>query len=277
MPLARTIASSPGPSGPGPARSQLVWFLHFHKAGGTSLVRLARTNGETFHRPDANGNPLSAHGKTLRLWELSADGLSDFVGQQRARGVSFVATEWGVPDLGALSAMDDVRTVTVLRHPVDRIRSNYAFDYLSGYTTAPSIADYVDHHLDAHTHSNYYARQLLGSTWRADEPQDSTLDRALARARLIDDVLLLQGASPFAPLGDVLGWSEVESHQLSSHRGTTIRLGRAAKALARGKVDLAARRVRGVPSVTGADLVELRRRNSLDLALFEALELDLAR
>ncbi len=276
MPLARTMTPPSPTSGSEHARGPLVWFLHFHKCGGTSLVRLARRNGETFHRPDANGNPLSTGGKTLRLWELSALGLSDFVEAERARGVTFLATEWGVPDLSALSAMDDVQTVTIVRHPIDRVRSNYAFDYLAGFTSAPTIDHYVDHHLDTHTHSNYYARQLLGTSWRADEPEDEALERALERARLIDHLLLLQGESPFAPLGEALGWSELDSHQLATRGGTSVRLARAIKAVAGGQVDLAVRRARGVPAVSEAHSVALRRRNSLDLRLFEALQPELA-
>ena len=41
----------------------LTWFLHFHKAGGTTVVALARRNGEVLPDPNLNGCPLSADRK----------------------------------------------------------------------------------------------------------------------------------------------------------------------------------------------------------------------
>ena len=67
------------------------------------MVALARHNGEALHDPHLNGCPLSPDRKVLRLWERSPQGLNDYLDDAIASGVSFVASEWGVPDVEVLA------------------------------------------------------------------------------------------------------------------------------------------------------------------------------
>ncbi len=112
--------------------SRLIWFMHFHKAGGTSIVGLARRNGETFWADHRNGNPCSTDGKILRPWELSAAGLNAHIDAALSSGVSFVASKWGCPDPEVLAARGDVLSIVVLRDPLNRIISDFRYEYFNG-------------------------------------------------------------------------------------------------------------------------------------------------
>ncbi len=223
--------------------SRLVWFLHFHKAGGSSLVELARRNGETFYPRSANGNPMSPDGKTIRLWELGPEGLETFVQEARDAGVSFVASEWGVPDLAVLSGIPQLVTVTVLRDPVARLLSNFAFDYAHGFTQARSLREYRNHHTALYTLDNYYCRQVLGSAWVEDGDPHALLETAGSRLARVDHVALLEGAYPFEGIREALGWQVDGPHQNSSI-GQAERMKRSLRMAGRGRLDLASRALR---------------------------------
>jgi len=247
----------------------LTWFLHFHKAGGSSLVELARRNGETFPPLHDNGNPKDEDGKALRTWDLSAPGLDAYLDDLIGRGVTFAASEWGTPDLDALAARDDVRLVAMLREPVARVVSNFVYDVLSGYTTAKDIRGYVDHHLESHTRSNYYVRMLTARDWREDLPEEM-LELATRRLAEVDHVAILEAPDAFERLAEELGWRHTAVHEKRSGQNPVTRARQAARFLLKaGRLDLAARALGPAPRVSEPDRAWLAGRNRLDLALYE--------
>src|SRR6185312_15252061 len=98
------------------------YFLHITKCAGTSFVTLARKNVSLF-RPGANGNPLNPlTSKRLRYWTWTpaeqryflSSGLCELVANENQLGADF-------------EFYADVRYITILRDPLDRLFSEYQF------------------------------------------------------------------------------------------------------------------------------------------------------
>lgn len=139
---------------------RLIWFQHFHKAAGTSIVRAAQKNNEVFWHKHLNANPLAEDGQVLELWRYDASELTDFVDQCEQSGVTFVATEWGVPLMSCLQMDDRVVSFTCIRDPLSRYVSNFYFDLYNGFTPARSLPDYENTRRRTITMFDYYTRML---------------------------------------------------------------------------------------------------------------------
>lgn len=50
-----------------------LWYHHFHKAGGSTFVNLAKANGATLLPRNSNGNPLSRNGVRIPFWKFSPE------------------------------------------------------------------------------------------------------------------------------------------------------------------------------------------------------------
>jgi hypothetical protein len=243
-----------------------VWFQHFHKAAGTSLVNLALANGEVPWPAHRNGNPLDVDGKELRLWEYSPSQLRDFVDECQRRGVTFVATEWGSPDTQALAIDSRVALMTCLRDPLDRFVSNYYFDLYAGYTRARDLRSFMDSRPRDFVMPDYYCRVLARCNMHpgpVDVDQEARARAALSR---FDCVLLL--GRGFDHLHDAFGWKNLSLHE--NRGGYTFReaLGR----IRRGKPGLVALRFLQPKRNADEDFVRwFAERNAADFRLFDAV------
>jgi hypothetical protein len=248
----------------------LTWFLHFHKAGGTTVVELARRNGEILHDPNLNGCPLTANRKVLRLWERSREGLHDYLDAAVNSGVTFVASEWGVPDLQVLGERSDVRVVTVIRDPIRRIISNFQFDRKYGYSEWHSLAAWVDHPVKTHTFSNYYTRMLARHDWRDDAPAEELVAAAWRNLLLVDSAVILEQQDWVGAFCQRLGWRPYKIHENRSNLavGDSSRL--RARHLRHGRLDLFAQTFRQ-HRPTESEVQELTAANQLDIQLYERL------
>ncbi|MBU3071536.1 hypothetical protein KOI40_17045 [Aestuariicella sp. G3-2] len=123
---------------------RLIWFHHFHKAGGSSIVSAAQNHGEVFYPWHENGNPVDSSGNLIELWDFDEKKLHEFVGECQQRGVTFVATEWGAPMFTVLQKDPRVTLVACVRNPVERMVSNFKYDYLNGYASHSDIRNYVN-------------------------------------------------------------------------------------------------------------------------------------
>lgn len=248
----------------------LTWFLHFHKAGGTSVVALARRNGEVLHDPNLNGCPLTPDRKVLRLWERSPTGLHDYLDAAIKSGVTFVASEWGMPDLEVLSARPDVQVVTVIREPIRRIISNFQFDQKYGYSEWHSLADWVDRPVRTHTFSNYYTRMLARHAWRDDAPADELVSAAWRNLALVDTAVVMEQQDWVGTLCRRLNWVPYETHENRSTLpfvdGARLR----GRHLRHGRLDLFAHSFRHFRP-TEHEVQALTEANRLDIQLYERL------
>lgn len=184
----------------------LVWFHHMHKAGGTSVVELARANGMTLYPREANGNPLHESGEVIPLWEMPPDELRDWIHSCRDSGVNFVATEWGMPDMRVLKAMREVFTVVILRRPIDRFLSNFNYSSLYSFTDATDPRDYAARG-PLFARPNYYTRMLSRTLDPEARVAQEHYEIAFTTLHRFDLCLTLEGARPFAPLSAQLGWT----------------------------------------------------------------------
>ncbi|WP_062516203.1 hypothetical protein [Demequina gelatinilytica] len=250
------------------ADRRLAFFVHFHKAGGTSVVELAHRNGETLYPRHANGNPLDERGKVHRPWDLSAEALHAYVDDLLDSGVTFIATEWAVPALEVLGARPDVQIVTVMREPVARLISNFRYDYANGYTEHTDIIDYVDDHIAPHTSTSYYTKMLLGADWQEDAEPEELLTVAQQRLEQMDVVGVLEQSGWVDEICETLGWEPADVKANPHRQGWSSRLKRAVKSARGGRTDLAMREFRPVPEVSDVQKARLREWCDLDRELY---------
>lgn len=189
---------------------RLIWFQHFHKAGGTSIVELAKRNGERLYPKNHNGNPVGKDGEIIKLWKFSEEELNDFIDECEALGVSFLSTEWGMPNVFCLASDSRVRLIACIRSPLDRYISNYYFDIYNGFTAARSLTEYTGSRNRTITMFNYYTRVLSGHDNASADVDAMVFKRALYALELIDCCVVLEKG--FSRLVAYLGWSESELH-----------------------------------------------------------------
>ncbi|SEJ40128.1 hypothetical protein [Demequina mangrovi] len=248
----------------------LTWFVHFRKAGGTSLAQLAEINGERLPAHHRGANPVDTDGRFERVWELSPEGLSALVDTYEASGVTFVATEWGMPALDTLIADPRVRLVTLIRDPIARMTSNYTYDHFLGDTRARSIRGYCADRSHGHTQHNYYSRMLLRERWATDVAPAESARQALAVLDGFDVVQVLEAPNAMGAVADALGWASGDLHANSAaHQRSTVAR-RAFTQLRRKRPELLLRALAPV-GVADADRAWLVDRNQADVQVYGSL------
>ena len=190
---------------------RIIWFQHFHKAAGSSVVAAARLNGERFWPSHINGNPTNSAGEQLTLSSYSKDQLSKFITQCKELGVTFIATEWALPQLDALKQDDSTIIVTVVRDPLARFVSNFYYDLHNGYTTARSIQTYVNSSSRTFTMDNYYCRILAKLDNRNSTVTRREFETAKETLAKFDTVVSLEHG--FEPMQKALGWTTFAQHE----------------------------------------------------------------
>lgn len=200
--------------------ARLIWFQHLHKAGGTSLVELAKLSGERLYPYNVNGNPLDENGRELPIWEYNKEQLAGFVEQCFELEVSFVSVEWALPMIDVLAGDPRVRLVTVMRDPFRRFASNYRYDIRYGYIALCDADTYlnssmeinIDGHPYGHKLSNYYTRYWSGEKLGGKQEVDNrTFERALENLKKMDVTMFLEDENPFKAM-QRFGWEKLELH-----------------------------------------------------------------
>lgn len=189
---------------------RLIWFQHFHKAAGSSIVEAAWANGERGWPHNLNGNPLSATGEQIDLASFSRPQLKDFVDQCEANQITFVVTEWRLPDIDFLAADSRVVLVTCLRDPLERFVSNFYYDLYRGYTSARTLQEYRGSRQRTFTMDNYYCRILSGQDNSLDELEESAASLALRVLGQFDFAVRVEDG--IEQLSAAIGWSIPPRH-----------------------------------------------------------------
>lgn len=191
---------------------RLIWFQHFHKAAGSFIVSLARSNQEVLYPQNTNGNPRDTDGTLIRLWEMSNDELTQFVDHCENKGITFVATEWGAPNFRLLASDPRVTIITCLRDPSKRFLSNFYYDVRRGYTHCKSIDEYVNSG-GSFTMFNYYCRILTQHNENPELITTSKFEEAKSLLSFFDYLVILENQETFCKLNQFLGWNEQAKRQ----------------------------------------------------------------
>jgi len=207
---------------------RLVWFQHFHKAGGSSVIATAAKNGERFYPQHHNGNPVDANGWEIPIWQMDVAAQRDFIDHCEEIGVTFIATEWGSQNYVALRDDPRVFSLTLIRDPWDRLVSCYKFDLARGHTKAVPIHRYFPHHSLPYRRPDYYTRSLAEGMGMSKGSHEKMLASARENLEAIDFRANLYNRSATQAFCDLLGWT---NFKLVSNKTPNLLVGTLQQAL----------------------------------------------
>lgn len=177
------------------ASSDVLFFEHSHKAGGTTVVTLARSNA-VLPTLEKNGRPLSQTQGSLtpqlvEFWAMEPKAALSYFGsalRERKRPL-FVAAESSWPLPAHLMAPDPVSYVLVVRHPIDRLVSLFWWRRDGGSRSKPAHQPAAtlptEHFLDAllRNETNYYVRMFSQGACKLPPPLQSPPEASKAWER----------------------------------------------------------------------------------------------
>ena len=174
------------------------------------MVEAAVANREVFWPTNLNGNPTDQAGNQLEIWKYDEAQLGSFIDQCESQKVSFVATEWGLPNVDLLAKDERVLLVTCLRDPLSRYVSNFYYDLHNGYTQARSLEQFNNTRQRLFTMDNYYCRILSRSAPSKLNLSEDDFITAQKNLKLFDCVAI--AGSNLAVLSERCGWSKAIGH-----------------------------------------------------------------
>jgi len=184
---------------------KVVYYLHFHKAGGSTMCTMAYANNLiTTHRQNCNLRPAN------NLATLTLAGQLEF---WENTPYEFVANERSMP-----AEIDMVHFLyfTTVRHPVARALSqfhHYGLDSHRGTTFAEWMQSSTPHNLD-----NWYVRRMIG----LDEGEVVTANHtaaAIQRLRAFTGVMVTEDYERTSTILALrLGWTDTDT--VSARSGT---------------------------------------------------------
>ena len=218
--------------------SRLPFFLHLHKAGGTTLCHNARVVNQ-LNAPIRNCNAPGDGPRTLR------DGIDGFANgnltceerqaYMNLHCIQFFATErWLDDEL----CVDRFMYLTVLRDPIKRIESNCRFEKVKPETALEWLQNsYFPEervYLGTAAVDNFYVRSFAGREVfhrPAGGVTREDLEVAKRRLKRFEVVLILEHmAKGFLQMEKILGWempTERDSHRSFGSGDVTIRFSEA--------------------------------------------------
>jgi len=215
--------------------SGLIWFHHLHKCAGTLVVKCAESAGLRFWPESHNGNP-HRNGQLIPLHDYTARQLQEFVETCLREGVEFIATEFGSPDFDVLASHPAVTTITIMREPYARFRSNYLFAVNCGYTTCRSMKAFSESSSMTAV-ANFYVRTFsrTGGTFENDltyAPECIDASAEIEAKRVLqqfDHVLIQESADLSAHVGAIFDQPAINRRPINANHGRQWRmlLGRA--------------------------------------------------
>lgn len=161
--------------------NKIITFLHFHKAGGTSMNNLFSNYNK--YKFNFNGNPWTTEqpfgpdSYAIPFFNYKKDELDTFIKNLQSNHVQFIAMEWNF-----FKHYNDVpykclELITCMRNPYERFKSRMLLEKMTNYEDFVKI-NFVtpDGVLPATFNKfNYYVRMLSG---HGDEP-DLSVDENL--------------------------------------------------------------------------------------------------
>tara|TARA_Y100001933_G_scaffold256295_1_gene300767 strand:- start:108 stop:923 length:816 start_codon:yes stop_codon:yes gene_type:complete len=102
-----------------------IFFLHFHKAGGTSINNF-------FHKykkfsPNLNGEPMNDDRTCIPFWTYHRKEFNKFKSNLLKSEIKFIAFEWNYFEFYKEIDFKNIELITCIRDPYERFISNMAF------------------------------------------------------------------------------------------------------------------------------------------------------
>jgi len=173
-----------------------VLFLHFHKAGGTTINDLF--NGYKKFPINKNGNPYLDKDTIIHFWNFNKHQFNLFKKMVSEIGVKFIAMEWNFfkhdVDLSGF------KLITCLRDPYDRFISNLnfdgrtdAFEYQKENIICNDFENINYKFYHNYNKNNYYVKLLNGYGDRPDIIIDEKhLVKAMMILKKFNDIIILE-------------------------------------------------------------------------------------
>ena len=201
--------------------SQLLWFVHFHKCAGTSLVKALLENGHNPPPLHANGNPLDQQGKPINFDALDKKDLKNLVDKLLKSGTTFCCSEFSHPKLEWLKEDSRIKTVTILRHPIKRMISNWKFDFINDYHSGTRELSRYTRQPYPWCSTSYYTNTLAAMI-KPDSTGDdgrSSKENALQAIKYFDMITIQENTKSMQDLASELGLTQIRvSNKTNSYQ-----------------------------------------------------------
>lgn len=171
----------------------MIYFLHIHKVAGSTFINMAENNGEILHYPNRNGNPYDQNDNVIPIWNYSYSELKEFITD---KPYTFIANE---TKLKQFHEIEDLKYITIIRHPIDIIMSNYHHIINKKYI---ELEDYLN------INSNYIKNPITHYFSGTDNYQ-----LALERALKFDYILRLDRLEEDINCMRELGWNKLDIYK----------------------------------------------------------------
>lgn len=203
---------------------RLIWFQHFHKAAGSTIVEYANINNEKLYPNHLNGNPVEEDGTLINLDTFSPEELTLFIDKCEKNSITFVTTEWSAPDFDTLANDPRVVLITCIRDPLKRVVSNFYFDLYNSFTNSKKLENYVNSKGLTYTMDNYYCRILSRHDSNPNEIDEILYKKAKMNLTKFDCCVTVE--SGFSSLSKTLNWEcpTIEKNKSGTNIRTYIRL-----------------------------------------------------
>jgi hypothetical protein len=157
-------------------------FAHLRKCAGTSVIRAARDSGMILPAGHRNGHPAGPDGKPLvDLAHMSEVDIGAMMKGHAEAGVELLAIEWDFPRIEKFPKTLGLEFFTIFRDPVERLISNYRYDFIRKYTSARSLKEYIGSSGIWSRH-NYFVRYFC-ALLQDETIERSHVDHAIERVR----------------------------------------------------------------------------------------------
>ena len=186
--------------------SSIIFFLHFHKAGGTTINNAFNILSK--HNTNKNGNPWDRkQGTMIQFWNYDRVRFDQFLTYLHEKQVKFVCFEWNYFKLYNQLSFKGCEFITCFRDPYERYVSDMNFSQIYKYDkyknlTLTKETDGKGRIIEInHNKSNYYVKMLNGFGDQPDKViNQKHLEIAKKNLKNFSIILILEDPKTFKML-----------------------------------------------------------------------------
>lgn len=174
-----------------------VIFLHFHKAGGTTINSFFKKYNKW--KPNRNGNPLWLDKKYVNFWDYNREEFNIFKNILLECNIEFIAFEWNYFKFYKEIDYSNIELITCIREPYKRFISNMCVDkYNDSYKYNNATISERRRGVVNYNKYNYYTKMLNGFGNRPNiQINDEHLEIAKKNLSKFSIILILEDKNTF--------------------------------------------------------------------------------